>query len=256
MSPSYWARHMRETVRFGAGLTELAQKRGLVLLEVGPGHVLSTLARGSGVERERVVPTFGFTASPRRERRTVLESLGQLWLRGIDVDWTPLHESREPRRVPLPTYAFERKRYWLERRGTVPRSAAERVSGPSMEPIHAAAEEPARPAAHVRPELSTPYVSPSNEIEENLVLIWQRFLGIEGIGTRDNFFELGGDSLIATRLHAQIHAELGVELPMGKMYELATVRRIYLFIVMTRDPEAAETLSEDELDDFLAVMES
>ena len=182
----------------------------------------------------------------RDERRGLLDGIGQLWLHGVDIDWVPLHQGRQPRRVPLPSYAFERKRYWLERRlgnGGAPAQAAPEA-GQEIE------------ASYDRPDLRTPYAAPGNEIEAKLAEIWQSYLGVENIGTRDNFFELGGDSLVAIRVHAQIKRDLGVELPVGKMFEFATIRRIYLFIIASLDPQAIDTLAEEELEDLLTVMES
>ncbi|MGD2115317.1 MAG: beta-ketoacyl synthase N-terminal-like domain-containing protein, partial [Acidobacteriota bacterium] len=264
-SPAYWARHLRATVRFGDGLAEVAREEGSVLLEVGPGHALSALAKRSGVAPERVVPTLGSGRPGENEDRAVLGSVGRLWTRGVEVEWTALHEGRRPGRVPLPTYAFERERYWLERWGGPARErpAAEPASGrASAESAESAGEPsgadpaPRSEATYARPDLPTEYVPPGNEIEERLVEIWRRFLGIETIGIRDDFFELGGDSLVATRVHARIRSELGVELPVGKMYELATIRRIYLFIATTKDPGVIDSLSEEEVDEFLEVLES
>jgi len=258
-SPAYWARHLRETVRFGDGARELLGLGSPVLLEVGPGHALSTLvSRGTGAASERIVPTFGYDSNPRSERQAVLESIGRLWLHGVEVDWARLHEGREPGRVPLPAYAFEGKRYWLERRGGLGRTSVGAAAPGLYVEAEAAAlvEAEEVSAGHARPELRTEYAAPANDIETKLVEIWRSYLGIEKIGVRDNFFELGGDSLLATRVYGQIKRDLGVELPMGKMFEFATVRRISLFIVTNNDPTAIDALSAEELDDLLAVMES
>jgi hypothetical protein len=67
---------------------------------------------------------------------------------------------------------------------------------------------------------------------------------------------LGGDSLLAGRVHSQIRQEFNVQLPLARMFELATIRHISLYIAITRDPGAIDTLSEQDLDDVLAVMES
>jgi pyochelin synthetase len=257
-SPSYWARHMRETVRFGDGARELQGLGNCVLLEVGPGHTLSTLVKGAGVPLERIVPTLGYESSPQGERRACLDALGQLWLQGVDVDWTRLHQERQPSRVPLPAYAFDRKRYWIENRGLggTARTAANAGTGVHAEEPAVSDEPEELFTGHARPELRSEYAPPTNQAEARLVEIWQSYLGIEKIGIRDNFFELGGDSLLATRVYAQVRRELDVEIPMEKMFELATIRRISLFIATTSNPEAIDALSEEELDDLLAVMES
>jgi acyl transferase domain-containing protein/SAM-dependent methyltransferase len=256
MSPAYWAQHMRETVRFGDGVRELLARGSWVLLEVGPAHTLSTLVKGAGVPLERIVPSLGY-GNEKSERRAVLDALGQLWSNGVEVDWMRLHEGRQPRRVPLPAYAFDRKRYWIENRGLV-RTPARADSLCEAETEEATfQDEPEETATvHERPDLRTRYTPPSNQLEARLAAIWQSYLGIGNLGVRDNFFELGGDSLIATRVYAQVRRELDIEIPLEKMFELATIRRISLFVATSQDPESIDTLSEEELDDLLAIMES
>jgi pyochelin synthetase len=258
VSPAYWARQMRSPVRFGDGVQELLGIKDCVLLEVGPGHALSALVRSATPAPERAVPALGFDGGARGEKAAILDAAGRLWLQGVDVDWTGLHQQRQPRRVPLPAYAFDRKRYWIARSGGPGKAPAPAAAGAEQESEAPGAvfEEPAALAAHARPELRTEYAPAGNEIEARLVAIWQSYLGIEPIGIRDNFFELGGDSLLATRVYAEIKRELDCELPMEKMFDLATIRSLYLFVAASRDPQAIDALSEQELDDFLAVMES
>jgi len=77
-----------------------------------------------------------------------------------------------------------------------------------------------------RPELSTSYVAPQNEIEQTLAYIWQGFLGFEQIGIHDDFFELGGDSLKAVALIAKIHKELNLSLTLSKFFNLPTIKEL------------------------------
>src|SRR5262245_27617847 len=110
----YWARHLREPVRFAAGLKELLKQPNRLLLEVGPGRTLSTLAnRESGRAARGVAVTSMRHPSERQpEQAYLMTALGRVWLAGVDVDWKAVH-SRASRRVPLPTYPFERQRYWI-----------------------------------------------------------------------------------------------------------------------------------------------
>lgn len=113
---SYWARHLRQSVRFGDGIHELLKDPNLVLLEVGPGQTLTALARRNlEKDNERAVfPSLRQPKSPKADLEFVLETLGRLWLAGVSIDWKGFYSHERRCRVPLPTYPFERKRYWIE----------------------------------------------------------------------------------------------------------------------------------------------
>ncbi|MEM8530261.1 MAG: beta-ketoacyl synthase N-terminal-like domain-containing protein [Chloroflexota bacterium] len=123
--PAYWAHHMCETVRFADGVSHLLQETDLVLLEVGPGQALSSFVRQhpdcDRSRGEQILSTLppGGTIS---EQAYLLTTLGRLWLLGVPIDWTGFYSYEQRKRIPLPTYPFERQRYWLEgqpRRHTV-----------------------------------------------------------------------------------------------------------------------------------------
>ncbi|WP_375770491.1 amino acid adenylation domain-containing protein [Archangium gephyra] len=127
--PAYWARHLRQTVRFGAGLDTLSSVPGAVLLEVGPDRTLSALAQARSGDA-RVVTSLGAPGAGRSEQERLLEALGALWCEGVEVDWSAYHAGEARLRVPLPTYPFERHRFWLERRPRVPASASPAAEEP------------------------------------------------------------------------------------------------------------------------------
>src|SRR5690606_27956575 len=114
--PRYWAKHLRERVRFREAAAELLKDEHRVLLEVGPRATLTALARQQSKLRDRLVatPTLGDSGSVDGEWKALLAALGQLWSAGVEVDWSNLFADERRRRVPLPTYPFERKRYWLD----------------------------------------------------------------------------------------------------------------------------------------------
>ncbi len=115
--PGYWVRHLRAPVRFADGLaTLLADEPRSVLLEVGPGNSLGRLASRHPARPEGT-PVLASLRHPREtgdDRAHLLRSLGRLWGAGADVDWPLFYRAESRRRVPLPTYPFERRRYWLE----------------------------------------------------------------------------------------------------------------------------------------------
>lgn len=117
-APDYWATHLRQTVRFVDGLSKLLKDPNNVLLETGPGTALTTLAR-SHPERTETLETIASLPHPRAgepDAEFVTKSLGQLWLAGVEIDWTAYHAGEPRRRTPLPTYPFERQRYWISGR--------------------------------------------------------------------------------------------------------------------------------------------
>jgi len=115
-SPTYWTTHVRQTVRFADGLKELFQNSS-ILLEVGPGKTLTGLAKGQ-VDGPSAAPLM--LASMRRanekgsDEALLLTTLGRLWEAGVQVSWSGFHGGTKLRRVTLPTYPFERQRYWAE----------------------------------------------------------------------------------------------------------------------------------------------
>jgi acyl transferase domain-containing protein len=115
-SPSYWARQLRQTVHFAAGLHELLQEPDRILLEVGPGQTLSTLARWHP-EKAPAQVVLSSLRDPQGQASDVafiLNTLGQLWLAGIRVEWPEFYARERRHRTPLPSYPFERQRYWVE----------------------------------------------------------------------------------------------------------------------------------------------
>jgi acyl transferase domain-containing protein/acyl carrier protein len=114
--PDYWARHMRQTVRFADGARELLEDETRVLLEVGPGQTLNTLVtnqagRGGG---RLVLSSMRHPHATQPDEALLLTALGRLWMSGVRVDWRGFYAHERRRRVPLPTYPFERNRYWVE----------------------------------------------------------------------------------------------------------------------------------------------
>ncbi|HEX8117680.1 MAG TPA: acyltransferase domain-containing protein, partial [Pyrinomonadaceae bacterium] len=112
--PNYWARHLAGTVRFAEGVRTLKESDA-VLLEVGPGQTLSALARQQlqGDAKQSVLSTLRAPRESRADLEFLLASVGRLWLAGVKVDWNGFRAAESRRRVPLPTYPFERERYWI-----------------------------------------------------------------------------------------------------------------------------------------------
>ena len=162
---------------------------------------------------------------PNQDQAQLLNTLGQLWLNGVAVNWRAFYAQETRRRVILPTYPFERQRYWIE-----------------PGPVSGAGAVTVLPTLHARSNLSTQYVAPRDETESRIAAIWQSVLGIEPIGVHDNFFELGGQSLWAVQLVARLREELKVELPVSSLLtEAPTVAGMAQVIAQRKAEGAAPT---------------
>ncbi|OYD09082.1 type I polyketide synthase [Paludifilum halophilum] len=114
--PDYWARHLRGTVRFADGLDPVLRDENAVLVEVGPGNTLSTFARKhAGKQPDHVI--VNLVRHPREKVSDsfhLLQKLGRLWLAGCEIDWNGFYRNEQRNLVTLPTYPFERQRYWID----------------------------------------------------------------------------------------------------------------------------------------------
>jgi len=113
---AYWVNHLRHTVRFSNGVQVLLEDPTRVLLEVGPGQTLASLAglHSKNLKSQRPLPSLRRADDNQPDDKYILETLGMLWLKGIDFDWQRFYEAEERYRIPLPTYPFQRQRFWID----------------------------------------------------------------------------------------------------------------------------------------------
>ncbi|MEN3615161.1 SDR family NAD(P)-dependent oxidoreductase [Plantactinospora sp. ZYX-F-223] len=113
--PMYWGRHVCAPVEFVAGVRTLGEDGDRLLVEVGPGQTLSGLARR--ILKDGSTRLITSSLPHRNDRRGALQrmqrTLGEMWLAGIQPDWTGYYRHERRRRVSLPPYPFERDRFWL-----------------------------------------------------------------------------------------------------------------------------------------------
>jgi phthiocerol/phenolphthiocerol synthesis type-I polyketide synthase E len=111
MDPGYWARQLRQPVQFAACIATILADSDRFILEVGPGQGLTRLLRRAGATQ--VCASLPHAAGD-AEMPVLLGAAGRLWTAGVELDWRAVHGARRPKRATLPTYAFERKRYWID----------------------------------------------------------------------------------------------------------------------------------------------
>ncbi len=115
INPKYWSNHLRSAVRFGDAANTLLKLEDPIFLEMGPGQILTALTKQQGIGR--IVPTFlslTLSKNPENEYNTILNSLGELWLRGFDPDWSAFYTDQKRQKIDLPSYVFDRKICWID----------------------------------------------------------------------------------------------------------------------------------------------
>ncbi|HIK08631.1 MAG TPA: acyltransferase domain-containing protein [Trichormus sp. M33_DOE_039] len=113
--PYYWTNHLRQPVQFATGIRELLTESQQILLEVGAGRTLSTLAKQQ-TNTHKILSSLRHPQDTQSDVAFLLQTLGQLWLAGVSINWKNFYTHEQRQRLPLPTYPFQRQRYWIELR--------------------------------------------------------------------------------------------------------------------------------------------
>lgn len=215
-NPQYWVRHMRQCVHFADNLHTLLQQPDMVLLEVGPGQTLRNLAlrHPSRTIGHQLLATLHQSHDQHSDSILQLHTLGRLWLVGAKVDWVNFHTEEKRHRLPLPTYPFERLRYWVE-----PQDLQREVNRPEVQEY--SQQEKKVLNRLLEPSLDT--VAPRNQVEETLIAIWQELFGIKQIGIYDNYYDLGGSSLLAIQLMTRVRDSFQVDITINNFFEKTTI---------------------------------
>lgn len=246
--PAYWAKHLRQTVRFGEGVQQFFKEPSQILLEVGPGRTLSTLAQQHPAKalEQASISSLRHPQDQRSDLAFLLTTLGRLWLAGVQVDWSGFYAHERRHRLPLPTYPFERKRYWVEA-AKQPSIAACAVPSFAEEPEETAI---AQQLQQVRKITDTYDGAPRSELEQSVADIWTEVLGVEQIRIHDDFFELGGHSLSAARVIARLRDAFGIKFSLSEFFATPTVAELADKVERPKGSSTDSLDSQTEKDDL------
>jgi amino acid adenylation domain-containing protein len=238
--PAYWARQLRQPVRFAGGLKELLEEPRRVVLEVGPGQSLSALARQHPNKSSEHVVVSSLPASSDKDQDliSVLNALGRLWLAGVKVDWSGFYAHERRRRVLLPTYPFERKRCWIDpvkpAEGTGV-SATEVWEHRTEVVTEQVAKERERKTEEIMAETqdAVPDAGRPERIIAMLKAILHEMSGVNlaDISATASFVEMGFDSLFLTQASQSFQNKLGVKITFRQLLEdLPTLSDLALYV--------------------------
>ncbi|TWI96355.1 amino acid adenylation domain-containing protein [Mucilaginibacter frigoritolerans] len=204
IDPQYWAKHLRNTVRFAEAMDTLQQDENSILIEVGPGSILATLARQQ-INNKSIAVIQGFEKSETiTEYYYVLKAMGQLWLNGSEPDWKAFYQNQQRIKVNLPAYAFDKKRYWLEPKPQV--NATTIVQETRSE----------KKQSNLNKSLMRRDV-----LIEKLKELFEDASGIEidAASTELSFIEMGFDSLLLTQIATNLRKEFNVQITFRRLFE-------------------------------------
>lgn len=219
--PAYWARHIRQTVRFADGLDTLLADSSPILLEVGPGQTLASFAKlhPAKTPGQVILTSLRHPKETMDDKRFLLNSLGRLWLAGAEIDWSAYYADERRQRVPLPTYPFERKRYWLEPLDT-----------PTQMLTSKPATERDRTTSHIAKtgesqatmeKTTTPEQHRKDKIIDKLKHIIYDLSGLEAeeLDIHSSFLQLGLDSLFLTQANTAFQQAFDVKITFRQLFD-------------------------------------
>ncbi len=217
----YWATHLRQTVRFAEGIQTLWQDSERVLLEVGPRTTTATLARQQAKQggRQVAISSLSDRVEDNAEWTALLQAVGQLWLLGAALDWEEFYRQELRCRIPLPTYPFDRQRYWID-----PLPHHQAIVNRDL--AGSAASAPASQVTQVvtaisNPQLPTMSVNNSRSLMPLLKEVIEATSGLEMAGVEESttFLEMGLDSLSLTQVGLALKKKFKVKVTLRQLME-------------------------------------
>jgi acyl transferase domain-containing protein/glutamate-1-semialdehyde aminotransferase len=222
----YWVNHIRATVQFSKGIKKLESNGVTLALEIGPHPVLISLAQLNVAENTPVHWIYSLKKDD-EDITVLLQNIGIWYEAGGDVNWQAFYKDRQGKKIPLPTYPFQRKKYWLDE--TKP--AVQNISQPSVS-IQAPVVVPqASNGNSGRVELSTVI----QQLRELIVVVLK--MSEDEVSDTTPLLEIGADSIIVMELLKKIEREFRVKIAVRRIFEdLTTIKLLAQFIVDQQVP--------------------
>ncbi|SFS02400.1 hybrid non-ribosomal peptide synthetase/type I polyketide synthase [Anaeromicropila populeti] len=220
--PQYWANHIMKTVNFEKNLEEMLHLQNAVFIETGAGRTLSSFAmqHSSRKQEQHFINLLRHPRETEQDISYINNKLGQLWCRGVDIDWTALQAGAVRNRISLPAYVFEKEYFPVDIR---PESKLKS----STETCKAMSDENTENV--LKPEV----VFNREEMDKLVLDAYQTVFGFDTIQVDQDFFELGGDSLKAVSLSNAVKNVAGIKVDISQLFQYATPKKLAAYLKQT-----------------------
>lgn len=213
----YWRHHTREAVQFAVGIQTLIEQDYDLFLEIGPHPVLSSMGK-------RCLTTENATWLPSMQKEQddwwlILNSLGRLYTNGLEIDWTSFYQGCQRSKIHLPTYPFQRKRYWIE--------SVKTMNPPlTMNKSHASVID-------VSSDIANSSIKREKISSALLPLIgrWLHIDNLDELNVHANFLDLGADSISLLEAVRSLEKTFGIKVEVRQFFEdLQTVDSLVTYL--------------------------
>jgi acyl transferase domain-containing protein len=232
LDPMYWTRHMRVTVRFSSAISKLITDIPFGLfLEVGPRSTNTMLIRQhiNDTSCHTAVASLSDSGEPNFDMQYLMKVIGELWMHGIYINWQAFYSTEKRKKILLPSYPFERQRYWINKN-----SPQVRIYNDRSPELNESRSDHLK-KLNVGP-LTESIVVPENEHSSKIRNLIATALGCTpgSIGEAVQFLHLGMDSLLMRQFSQQIKVEFNVSVSVRQlMREYSTIQTLTTFINST-----------------------
>ncbi|AUB35492.1 Glutamate-1-semialdehyde aminotransferase [Nostoc flagelliforme CCNUN1] len=259
INPDYWCNHLISSVQFAQGLQGLHTKGYEIFVEIGPKPTLSGIGSKCLVGQGVWLPSL---SQRRGDWQQILESLAELYVRGVQVQWSGFDRDYSRRRVQLPTYPFQRKSYWIEAPVSTENhqfettiSAPSKALQPQLSTINGNGEQVATlndnqvgTQISIAPKDIQPQIKRLDTIVAQFHSRMVNLLkaDLSEVNIHAPFLEFGADSLMLVDAINYIDSTYGIKITINQLFaELTTIYAVASYIDRNLPPEPPQSIVVD-----------
>lgn len=218
-SAEYWANQSCKAVKFAQGIRTIITEKDAMIVEIGPGQLLKSIVTQNMVGQRtnaKIITTLQSNKNMKMDEELyLLQAVGQMWEYDVPIQWDKIHQSDITGRVSLPTYPFQRERYWIGDKILMHTQSNSTMSKVPTESIQRVVEESNKDEGSKDTN--------RNDVFAQLEQIYKEIFGQKCINAEMNFFELGGESLLALRILSIIKKRFNVKLQLKDIFEATNI---------------------------------